>query len=187
MWIPAPPRSLRPSFLLFAASAMRPASSMGSSSGRGVRAGTPLSQGLDLDHDRFEVGHLFERKSAADAPDAALLAGAASEGQVRLPVVGRLVDVDPASLEPISEAQGAGQVLRVDRAKQAVRRVVRKGERLLLVPELDDRGDRAEGLLLAHAHGWLDAVEDGRVVVEAGREALRALSPRAAPGALPDR
>src|SRR6266852_641871 len=153
--MPAPPSSLRPSFWLSAATANRSASAMGSSSGplnRYAPCARPASRVLYLDHDRLEVGHLLERESAADAPDAALLAGATAERQVRLPVVGRLVDVHPSGFESVREAQRPREVACVDGAKQPIRRIVGEGQRLLLVAELDDRRDRAERLLLAHAH-----------------------------------
>src|SRR2546427_11721677 len=75
----------------------------------------------DLDHDRLEVGHLFEREAAPDTSDAALLACAPAERKVCLPVVGGLVDVDPARVELVREAQGAREVFCVDSAEQAVR------------------------------------------------------------------
>src|SRR5450759_1551488 len=77
---------------------------------RGAPDVTPRSHALDLDDDGLEVRHLLEREASADSPDAALLARAASERQVRLPIVGRLIDVDPTGLEPIREAQGPGEV-----------------------------------------------------------------------------
>src|SRR5260221_565459 len=97
--MPAPPISLTPTRAAPAADAIRSASSIGSSSG-------PLPP-IDLDHDRLEVRHLLERKTPADPPDAAVLAGAAAKRQVRLPVVGRFVDVHPTHLEAVGEAEGA--------------------------------------------------------------------------------
>src|SRR6202140_729912 len=184
--MPAPPSNLSRNCLSSAAPAMRPASAMGSSSGE-VTAGTSRSSAFDLDDDRLQVGHLLQREASADATDAALLAGAAAERQVSLPVVGRLVDVDPTGLETIREAEGAREVFCVNRAEQPIWRVVGEGESLLLIAELDDRGDRAERLLLAHPHRRLDAVQDGRVVVEAGRKAICALAAEDQLGALLDR
>src|SRR3977135_2132687 len=114
--MPAPPISLMPICAAVAADAIRSASARGSSSG--------VLPAIDLDHDRLEVGHLLEREAAADASDTAVLARPAAKGQVRLPVVGRLVDVHPPHLQAIGKAQGAGEVACVNGSEQAVRRVV---------------------------------------------------------------
>src|ERR1035437_9316019 len=97
--MPAPPISLTPTPAALAADAIRSASSIGSSSGR-----VPA---IDLDHDRLQVGHLLEREASADSSDTTVLAGAAAEWQVGLPVVGRLVDVQPTPPEGVGKAQSA--------------------------------------------------------------------------------
>src|ERR1700674_135036 len=107
--MPAPPISLTPTRAALAADAIRSASAMGSSSG-------PLPA-IDLDHDRLQIGHLLECEPAADTSDAAVLAGAAAKWQMRLPVVGRLVDVHPAHLQAVGKAQRAGEVTRVHGAQ----------------------------------------------------------------------
>ena len=56
------------------------------------------------------------------------------------------VDAEHAGLERARDAQGAGAVRGPDRAGQAVRRVVRDPDRVRLVVERDQRGDRAEDL-----------------------------------------
>src|SRR5436305_7811953 len=125
MCTPAPPSSLTLTFLAAAASAIRWASAIGSSCGLVTWAArSPSSLRRDLDHDGLEIGHLLEREPAADAPDAALLAGSTAEGQVRLPVVRGLVDVDPACLERIRETKRARQVPGVHGSQKPVRRVV---------------------------------------------------------------
>src|SRR5438094_3385263 len=186
--MPAPPRSFSPTRFFLAASAMRSDSSMGSSWGLVISA--PCARAYPevrparvrrslrryLDDDGLQVGHLLEREAASDSPDAALLAGPAAERQVRLPVVGRLVHVHPPCFQRVGKAERAREVPGVHGAEQAVGRVVRQRERLLLVPELNDRRDRAERLLAADPHVGLHAVEDRRVVVEAGRKTLRALA-----------
>ena len=58
-------------------------------------------------------------------------------------------------------------VARPDPGRQAVRRVVGDGEGVGLVLELDHRQDRPEDLLARHAPAVVDAVEDGRLDVEA--------------------
>src|SRR5450759_1318813 len=97
--MPAPPINLTPTRAALAADAIRWASSIGSSSGR--------LPAIDLDHDRLQVGHLLEREASADSSDTTVLAGAAAEWQVGLPVVGRLVDVHPAHLEAVGKTQSA--------------------------------------------------------------------------------
>src|SRR5437763_2420226 len=172
--MPAPPRSLALTPFFFAAVATRSASAMGSSRGPSGIA-TQLLR-VDLDDYRLEVGHLLQREAAADPPDAAALAGPAAEGQVRLPVVRGLVDVDPSRLELVGHAQRARKVARVNRAEQAVRRVVGESERLGLAAELDHRSDRAECLLAAYKHVGLHVVEAGGLVVEASGKPLRPLA-----------
>src|SRR5438552_10350068 len=121
--MPAPPSSFTATFFALAASATRSASSIVSSSGRPFEfnlrpARARVSLGRDLDHDRLEVRHLLQGEAPADAPDSALLARAAAERKVGLPVVGRLVDVDPACLECIGEAERSREVFRVDGSQQ---------------------------------------------------------------------
>src|SRR6266576_1943841 len=162
--MPAPPISFTPNPAALAADAILPASAIGSSSG-------PLPA-IDLDHDRLQVCHLLEREPSSNPPDTAVLAGAAAKRQVGLPVVGRLIDVDPSHLKAVGKAKSAGQVARVHRAEEAIRRVVGQRERLLLVIELDDRSDRAERLLLAYPHRRHDAINDRGGVIEAGWKAF---------------
>src|SRR5665213_325801 len=156
--MPAPPISFTPTRAAAAADAIRSASAIGSSSG-------PLPA-IDLDHDRLEVGHLLEGETPADPPNTAVLASAAAKRQVRLPVVGGLVDVHPTHLEVVGEAEGTGKVAGVDRAQEPVRRIVGNRQRLLLVVELDDRRDWTERLFLADSHRRHDAIEDRGGVVE---------------------
>src|SRR5690348_103424 len=177
--MPAPPSSLALTPAFLAATAIRPASSIGPSRGP---SGT-----FYLDDHSLQVGHLLERAMAAYSPDAAALAGPAAEWDVRLPIVGGLIDVDPADLEALGHAQRARKIARVDGAEQAIWRVVGDGQRLGLVLELDDRRDRPEGLLAAHEHLRRDAVEDGGGVVEAGREAFGAPAAQHQPRAAVER
>ena len=57
------------------------------------------------------------------------------------------VEADHAGLEPLADPQAAGEVAGVDVGDQAVLGVVGQPDRLVLVGEGDDRGDRAEDLL----------------------------------------
>src|ERR1700693_3120040 len=114
--MPAPPLSLTPTFAAPPAAAIRSASAIGSSSG-------PLPP-IDLDHDSFHIGHLFEGETATDSADAAVLAGPPAEREMRLPVVGRLVHVHPAHLQAVGKTQSARKIASVNGAKEPVRRVV---------------------------------------------------------------
>src|SRR6266446_4699700 len=118
--MPAPPSSFTFTPAFFAASAMRPASAIGSSRGP---SGTRALRALDLDDHGLQVGHLLERAVASNPPDAAAFARAPAERDVRLPVVRRLVDVDPADLQCLRHTQRPREVARVDRSEQAVRRI----------------------------------------------------------------
>ena len=84
---------------------------------------------------------------AADAAHAAVGAGAPAEREVALPVVGGLVDVDPARAHALGELQPAGEVGGEDGDEQAVGRGVGQLDRLLERVDRDERGDRAERLL----------------------------------------
>ena len=123
------------------------------------------------EHDGLQLGERLHRRRAADAADAARAAGAAAEGQVRLPVVGRLVDVDPAGAHGVRVAQPLGEVAGEDRRQEPVRRRVRELDRVLERVDRDDGRDRAERLLGRDERVGRDAVEDGRLPVEVGREA----------------
>ena len=97
--------------------------------------------------------------------------GAAAEGKVRLPVVRRVVDVDPARAHGVGVPQPLGEVAREDRREEAVRRRVREPDRLVERADLDDGRDRPEGLLLRDERVGRHAVEHRRLPVEVGREA----------------
>src|SRR5487761_830986 len=112
--MPAPPMSFTCTRAVLAAEAIRSASAIGSSSG-------PLPP-IDFDHDCLEVCHLLEGEASTDASDPAVLARATAERQVRLPVVGGFIDVDPTHLQVVGEPKGTGQVARVNGAQQAVGR-----------------------------------------------------------------
>src|SRR5215218_259944 len=71
---------------------------------------------LHVQGDHLELGHFQQRISAADPPDAAALAGKASDRGVRLPVSRRLVYVDSSGLEPLGDPHRAPDVLGEDAA-----------------------------------------------------------------------
>src|SRR3954468_13342281 len=60
---------------------------------------------VSANDDRLQLAERLHRRRAADAADTTCRARSAAEGKVRLPVVRRLVDVDPAGLRCIREAQ----------------------------------------------------------------------------------
>src|SRR5438874_557922 len=62
-----------------------------------------------------------------------------------------LVDLDEARLEAVHGVERRPEVARPDRRGEAVLAVVGGRDRLLVVAELDDRGDRAEDLLARQA------------------------------------
>src|SRR5258706_13897651 len=100
--MPAPPSSLTFTPAFFAASAMRPASAIGSSRGP---SGTRALRALDLDDHGLQVGHLLERAAASDPPDAAAFARPAANREVRPPAVRPLVDVNPTDPQSLRHAQ----------------------------------------------------------------------------------
>ena len=112
----------------------------------------------------------LHHRVAADPADPAVGAGPAAEGQVRLPVVGGLVDVDPAGPDPVGELQAARQVGGVDRRQQAVGAVVGQRDGVLERGDLHHGGDGPEGLLGGHARVGGHAGEHGGLPVEVGGE-----------------
>src|SRR3954464_10831910 len=81
--------------------------------------------------DRLQLAERLHRRGAADAADPARRARSAAERKVRLPVVRRLVDVHPAGLRCIREAQPLLQVARKDRGQEPVRRGIRQLDRVV--------------------------------------------------------
>src|SRR5690242_9396834 len=102
----------------FAAPATRSASAMTSATGEPVSVAS--STLLHVDDDRLEVGHLLDGAVAANPADATFLAGAAAKRNMGFPIIGRFVDVHPACLQPLGEAEGAIDVPRVHRSQQAI-------------------------------------------------------------------
>src|SRR4051795_1256920 len=86
----------------------------------------------------------------------------------------RDVVVDPHGPEPqrVGDAQGAPDVARPHRRREAVRRAVAPGDRLVLVGELLDGDDRPEDLALDHLVVLLEVGDDGRLEEEAGQVGL---------------
>src|SRR5881628_3858332 len=56
----------------------------------------PIRRSGEIHHDRLELRQALDREPPADSAEAALRSRPAPEWQVRLPVVGALVDVDPS-------------------------------------------------------------------------------------------
>src|SRR5699024_9337661 len=84
-------------------------------------------------------------------------------GEVRAEVV----DPDGAVAQTRCDALRPARVLRPDRTREAVDRVVREYHGLVLGREGLDRDDRAEALVLDDGHAGVRLVEDGGQVVEA--------------------
>src|SRR5436189_2081243 len=104
------PESRRPERALgrlYRRSLRRQASRCGFSNATG-RSRRPRS--AQVDNDRFELGEAIHREAAADAADAAARTGPATERQVRFPIIGAVVDVDPARPNRLGEPQAAPQV-----------------------------------------------------------------------------
>ncbi len=97
----------------------------------------------------------------------------------------RLVDVDRAGPQPGGDGQAAAAVLGPDAGVEPVRRSVGAPHGLVLVGEAVEGDDGPEGLLRAHGHGGLDAVEDRRLVEE-GAYVGAGPAARDEPGALGD-
>src|SRR5687767_13410105 len=98
------------------------------------------SQGVEtsaeLDPGRLHLGELVEGMERLVATDARLLVAAEWRGDVAT-VVG--VDPDRAGAQALGELEGLVDVGREDRRGEAVDRVVGHAERLLGIPDRDDR------------------------------------------------
>src|SRR5580765_715662 len=67
-----------------------------------------------VDDDRLQLGQPLDGEATADPPEPALRARATAEREMRLPVVGALVDVHPAGANALREVKAAAQVLGED-------------------------------------------------------------------------
>src|SRR5436190_5294131 len=83
-----------------------------------------------------------------------------------------VVDPNAAEAQGLGDAQGAADVARPDRGREAVLDAVGPVDRLLLVAERLHRDDRAEDLALDHLVVLIEAGDDGRLQEEAGRVGL---------------
>src|SRR6266545_7866228 len=128
-----------------------------------ARSSICLPLWCQVDHDRLQLGEALHREASAHPPDTAARPGPAAERQVRLPVVGALVDVHPTSPYRLGERQPAPQVTGEDRRQQPVLRAVHQLDRLALVADGGDRRDRAEGLLAGDLHLVAHPVQHGRL------------------------
>ena len=79
---------------------------------------------VESQDDGLRLRERLEHGASADPSDAGARARSAAERQVALPVVGRLVDVHPACVDRLCEAQAAGEVARPDSGEKAVWRRV---------------------------------------------------------------
>ena len=142
------------------------------------RLASPLGADLTCaDDDRLELGEHLERMAAADAAGAAVGSCAAAEGEMVLPVVGRLVDVHEPAVHLVGEAEAVVEVAGED-ARRAGRRGIRSsagwprpGSRS---PPPARSGRRSPPSTASASGGH--AVEHGGGPVQIGREAIRARS-----------
>src|SRR3954470_7786677 len=134
-----------------------------------------------LDRQPPQVGELGQREMAAEPAPARRLA--AAERPRRLVLRGRAVDVADAELDLARDGHARVGVAGEDGRGQAVLRVVRDADRVVLGVGVDDRDDGTERLLGVQPHLRRDAGDDRRAqdvvaeVVAAG-EHLRALAAR---------
>src|SRR5439155_17692493 len=126
----------------------------------------PIRRSGEIHHDRLELSQALDREPPADSPEAALRSRAPAEGQVRLPVVGAFIDVDPSGARRLGEPQAPGEVAREYRGQQAERRALDDLERLRLAVDGGDRHDRPEGLFPGNLHGLGDPIEHRRLEEE---------------------
>ncbi|NRP23209.1 hypothetical protein LPJGGPFB_06479 [Ensifer adhaerens] len=98
---------------------------------------------------------------------------AAAEGHVEIDAGGRQVDHHHAGLGIALEMRRVFQAGGGDARRQAERRVVGNGKRLVIVLHPDHRSDRSEDLFLADAHLVGRLGKQRRLQVEAGRVALQ--------------
>ena len=90
----------------------------------------------------------------------------AAEGEVHLGADRAGVDVGDPGLEVAHRPERGVHVAREDRGRKAELDPVRDADRLVDVTHADERGRRAEDLLLGDAHLRVDVAEDGRAVEE---------------------
>src|SRR5829696_6266259 len=114
------------------------------------------------DQDRLRLAVLLDALGAVADADPGL-ADAAERQLLRGVVDDAVVDAGAAGLDTRRQALALLDVLRPDARVQAVARVVRKADRLLLVMHLHDRQRRAERLLGHAEHRVVDVGEDRRL------------------------
>src|SRR5574343_1626566 len=112
----------------------------------------------------LEFGVLVEGVQRLVAAIAALLVAPERHGDVVLVV---LVDVPRAGAQAARYAVGAVEVVAPDAGLQAVARGIGQAQGLGLVGKADHAHHRAEDLLAGDLHVVADAVEDGRLDIEA--------------------
>src|SRR5215204_1651206 len=117
--------------------------------------------GGEVDRDVLRLEVLFEALVTALATETRLLDPAEGRGGVRDHA---LVQADHACLETLDHAERAPQVARVDVGYEAILRVVGRGDRLLFGVEREDRGHRAEDLLVPKVRLLGHVTEYGRLV-----------------------
>src|SRR5207249_2062925 len=157
---------------------------------RGVIPSQPGMSGEEVHREVVQVDpDLLETRQVLDHRDAVLppVAGelVAAEGRVRLDHVPG-VDPHGPGLQPLGEAVGALQVLRLHAGGEPIDDVVADAHGVVLVAEAEDARHRAEDLLLGDLHPVVDLGEDRGLVVEAlgERRILRLPAAAAEAGAL---
>ena len=127
-----------------------------------------LVQVTEVEHDRLQVGHVEHRVAATDPTPTGLRTGRAAERFVRLPVVGRVVDDHVSDAELLDVLERPREASRVDGRLEPEVGVVGGRERRVVGVDRDQRNDRAERFLAVDERVQPDAVDDRRLVVEAG-------------------
>src|SRR4051812_14887847 len=156
---------------------VNPAPVLFSSSDRGRNARDSMSVSSGSGALRQRRHHVLDDRVVLDRVHRQVLAVARLlEPAVRHLRRERDVVVDPHGPEPqrVGDAQGAAHVARPHGRREAVRRPVAPGDRLVLVGELLDGDDRAEDLALDHLVVLLEVGDDGRLEEEAGQVGLAA-------------
>jgi len=112
---------------------------------------------VEIDVDSFDIRVVAESIFAQFATHARLFV--APERRVDVGVA-NAVDPDSTSLQPVRRFDSPGDILREYRARQAVSRIIRLPNRILVILELDKDNHRAEDLLADNLHVGLAVSED---------------------------
>src|SRR6185436_20136380 len=119
-----------------------------------------IRRGFMLDGNPVHRGELLDRPPAVVSAEAAVLF--AAKGTVRQVVDRRVVDVRHPGLHALREAVAALDIAREHSGRQAVARLIRHTQRIVLAMDLDDADHGAEQLLGSDGHAVGRVDEDLR-------------------------